>query len=166
MIRLSLVSIVVALVATGVASAHSEPSPDLMPARERADWIEGRLAHHRYVCENGSPRFRSTRWHCRATEWTARELRDARAAIPLTPGQTICAVFGRYCAQAIQVARCESGIRTWAENGQYLGIFQMGSSERRIYGHGSTVLEQARAAWRYFVRSGRDWSPWSCKPWG
>ena len=52
-----------------------------------------------------------------------------------------------------------------AQNGQYLGLFQMGSSERRLFGHGETALEQAQAAYRYFVRSGRDWSPWSCKPW-
>lgn len=40
----------------------------------------------------------------------------------------------------------------------------MGSSERRIYGHGDTFLDQAIAAHKYFVASGRDWSPWSCKP--
>ena len=37
------------------------------------------------------------------------------------------------------MSRCESGLRTDAQNGQYLGLFQMGSSERRIYGHGSTA---------------------------
>ena len=35
----------------------------------------------------------------------------------------------------------------------------------RLFGHGPTALAQAQAAYRYFVRSGRDWSPWSCKPW-
>ena len=30
---------------------------------------------------------------------------------------------------------------------------------------GESTHEQALAAHRYFVRSGRDWSPWSCKPW-
>ena len=75
-------------------------------------------------------------------------------------------VFGpRYGPQALRVARCESGYSTRAQNGQYLGIFQMGSSERRIYGHGASAYAQARAAHRYFVASGRDWSPWSCKPW-
>lgn len=79
----------------------------------------------------------------------------------------ICYVFGEYCQQALAVARCESGrsLSIHAKNGQYLGMFQMGSSERRIFGHGNTPLEQARAAHRYFVASGRDWSPWSCKPW-
>ena len=60
---------------------------------------------------------------------------------------------------------CESGYRTTAQNGQYRGLFQMGSSERQLFGHGVSALAQAQAAYRYFVRSGRDWSPWSCKPW-
>jgi hypothetical protein len=75
-------------------------------------------------------------------------------------------VFGtRYCGQALRVARCESHLRVTARNGQYLGLFQMGSSERRRFGHGATAYKQATAAHRYFVLSGRDWSPWSCKPW-
>lgn len=78
--------------------------------------------------------------------------------------RAICSTFGRYCSQALRVARCESGYNVYARNGQYLGLFQMGSNERRIFGHGSTPLAQARAAYRYFVASGKDWSPWSCQP--
>ena len=74
-------------------------------------------------------------------------------------------VFGSYGSQAVRVSYCESRLTTTAQNGQYLGLFQMGSSERRIYGHGPGPWAQARAAYRYFVDSGRDWSPWSCKPW-
>jgi len=66
--------------------------------------------------------------------------------------------------QAIRVAACESGFNTRAVNGQYLGIFQMGSTERATYGHGPSARKQARSAHRYFVASGRDWSPWACKP--
>jgi hypothetical protein len=79
----------------------------------------------------------------------------------------ICKVFGSYCSQAIEVSRCETGgtFSLWAENGQYLGLFQMGSSERRIYGHANHAWGQVRAAYRYFVASGKDWSPWTCKPW-
>jgi hypothetical protein len=51
-------------------------------------------------------------------------------------------VFGDYCGQALRVARCESGYRTTAQNGQYLGIFQMGSNERRLFGHGASALDQ------------------------
>lgn len=80
------------------------------------------------------------------------------------PVQAIRHVFGRYADQAIAVAWCESRHDRYASNGQYLGLFQMGSSERVTYGHGTTALEQARAAYRYFSRSGYDWSPWACKP--
>ena len=94
-----------------------------------------------------------------------RQVRMLAAVKNRTPREVICDVFGRYCDQALQVARCESNFRTTAQNGQYLGLFQMGSSERALFGHGASAEAQARAAWRYFVRSGRDWSPWSCKPW-
>lgn len=67
-------------------------------------------------------------------------------------------------AQARRVAYCESTYRTTAINGQYRGIFQMGKNERATFGHGSTAWAQARAAHRYYVVSGRDWSPWACKP--
>lgn len=30
--------------------------------------------------------------------------------------------------------------------------------------NGSTALAQVRAAYRYFLASGADWSPWECKP--
>ena len=81
-----------------------------------------------------------------------------------TPQQVICRVFGPYCGEALRVAQCESGFRTDAQNGQYLGLFQMGYEERRLFGHGPTAEEQARAAYRYFAASGRNWTPWSCKP--
>jgi hypothetical protein len=93
------------------------------------------------------------------------QVRRLAALREASPQEAICTVFGRYCGQALQVARCESGLTTTAQNGQYLGLFQMGSSERRLFGHGATAIEQVRAAHRYFVVSGRDWSPWSCKPW-
>ncbi len=93
------------------------------------------------------------------------ERRRLLTAFERSPEKAICQVFGSYCRQALQVARCESGVQTTAQNGEYLGLFQMGSTERRTFGHGESAIEQAQAAYRYFVRSGRDWSPWSCKPW-
>src|SRR5262245_2352340 len=79
--------------------------------------------------------------------------------------QVICLVFGSYCSQALQVAWCESRYQTWARNGQYLGLFQMGSTARAMFGHGPDVWSQARAAYRYFVYAGHSWSPWACRPW-
>ena len=87
------------------------------------------------------------------------------AANESSPYAAIVYWFGSAWPQALNVARCESGLSVYAQNGQYLGLFQMGTSERTLFGHGPSALAQARAAYRYFVRSGRDWSPWSCKPW-
>jgi hypothetical protein len=91
----------------------------------------------------------------------ARRLAAARAE---TPAETICRVFGSYCGEALRVARCESRLQTTAQNGEYLGLFQMSLAARRLFGHGDSADEQAHAALRYFVSSGRDWSPWSCRP--
>ena len=82
-----------------------------------------------------------------------------------TNEQIIRQVFGRYGDQAVRVAYCESRLSIWAHNGQYLGLFQMGYSERAHYGHSWDAWGQARAAYRYFVASGRNWGPWQCKPW-
>jgi hypothetical protein len=90
------------------------------------------------------------------------QAREAHHLASLPPRKAICAVFADDCRAAIAVAWCESHLQTTAQNGQYLGLFQMGSYERSLFGHGPTAHEQAIAAHRYFVRSGRDWSPWSC----
>jgi hypothetical protein len=91
--------------------------------------------------------------------------REAHRKANAPPKQAICDIFGRrYCTQALAVSWCESKHSTTARNGQYLGLFQMGWNERRLFGHGRTARKQASAAHRYFVVSGRDWSPWSCKP--
>jgi hypothetical protein len=89
--------------------------------------------------------------------------RDARRLEALPPRAAICRVFGSHCQDALAVAWCESRLQTTAENGQYLGLFQMGSQARSLFGHGASAHDQATAARRYFVRSGRDWSPWSCR---
>lgn len=75
---------------------------------------------------------------------------------------TIRVVFGAFGAAAVRIARCESGLSVGARNGQYLGLFQMGTSERLTYGHGNSARGQSEAAWRYFAATGRDWSPWAC----
>lgn len=91
----------------------------------------------------------------------AQRIRTLRLAPPKV---AICAVFKGYCAQAVDVARCESRLTTTAQNGEYLGLFQMGFTARQLFGHGPTALAQSVAAHKYFVSTGRDWSPWSCKP--
>jgi hypothetical protein len=63
---------------------------------------------------------------------------------------------------ALAVAWCESRFETWARNGQYWGIWQLGKHERAKYGYGPTALAQARGAVRLW--RARGWEPWSCRP--
>lgn len=141
----------------------------------------GKSAVSGYAAEDGEPERASgadywTHW---TREWRRRwrvehraNVRHARIvrrlrrelSVRLSPAEAVCAVFGSHCSQALRVAECESHLYPGARNGQYLGVFQMGESEREKYGHGPTVIEQARAAYRYFAASGFDWSPWECKP--
>jgi len=83
---------------------------------------------------------------------------------PSTNARIIRQVFGAYGSQAVSVAYCESRLHIYSRNGQYLGLFQMGSYARAKYGHSWNAWGQSRSAYRYFRDSGRDWSPWSCKP--
>lgn len=87
-----------------------------------------------------------------------------RAKTDVSPVVAIRLVFGAHAHEALRVSWCESRYDIGATNGQYLGLFQMGGFARSTYGHSYTALGQAQAAYRYFVASGRDWSPWQCKP--
>lgn len=86
-------------------------------------------------------------------------LRSLPSWHPTSVVGSIC-YFWHPCGFAIAVARCESGLSTGAANGQYLGLFQMGSYARSRYGHGADAFTQARDAHAYWLDSG--WSPWEC----
>jgi hypothetical protein len=169
------------------------PGRDTAPAMKRGDSLESRLQRklvatrkhrstvrffmqHRWLLSSSEHHASAQLALRRATRRPARVWRNVAAirrvlarrearSSNAPPKAAICDVFGRrYCRQALSVSWCESRHATTARNGPYLGLFQMGWSERQLYGHGSTARQQARAAHRYFVVSGRDWSPWSCKP--
>lgn len=189
----ALVTGLAALILAAPAGAHilERPAGVSNDLDTRAAWQARIVKHDRQVLrffQNHRSLFsdvrfsasalREHRFHAAQLAWTLRELRETRAAIATrerreaarriytaSPVQAIQRVFGDYAGQALAVASCESGLSTWAQNGQYLGLFQMGSNERATYGHGSTAYDQTLAAYRYFAASGRDWSPWSCKPW-
>lgn len=72
-----------------------------------------------------------------------------------------CGHHYTYCGDgnwAWKVSDCESGHRTDAVNGEHEGLFQMGSGERRRFGHGPGPWVQARSARKYYLISGT--SPW------
>jgi len=64
--------------------------------------------------------------------------------------------------EAFDLIWCESRYDVDAENGQYLGLFQMGDWARARYGHGSTARAQARSAHRLWLDFGWSRSQWSC----
>lgn len=75
----------------------------------------------------------------------------------------ICKKFrGEYCLAALNIVYCESGFNVKASNGQYLGMFQMGSNERARFGHANNAWVQTNAAYKYFRLS--HWTPWECRP--
>ena len=134
--------------------------PATAQSQSNAD-LGAQLTHHLSTMKRATAAKRVLVQHAKHRA-QVRRLAVVRAS---TPQNVICRVFGDHCHEALAVSRCESGWRTDAQNGQYLGLFQMGSNERAIYGHGPSAVEQAVAAHRYFVASGSDWGPWSCKPW-
>lgn len=88
---------------------------------------------------------------------------STRAPINLNAASTedlIREVFKEEGDKAIQVARCESELKTDARRGQFLGLFQMGANERARYGHGQDAPAQIEAAYQLFMA--RGWQPWTC----
>jgi len=157
-----LIAYIVSMIVALPAAAHwiRPPKPiDRMTLGARERWLEHVRAHYAYVARYGNGRPR--RSHRHALGWVRRELARVEAARleTLGPAAAICAVF-RPCAQALAVARCESELDTGAQNGQYLGLFQMGEYARSRYGHSATAIGQARAAHAYYLDAG--WSPWAC----
>lgn len=146
-----------AAAATAAVTLAPGPAPSSAPGHRR-EYGRGQIRFDGHGPE----------WWARAFRREHRRLVDIRARLhrsrDTSPVEAIRIVFGPYAGQAVAVAGCESRLSPYASNGQYQGLFQMGSSERARYGHGSTPLEQARAAYVYFWTSGRDWSPWTCKP--
>jgi len=184
---------VCALILAAPAAAHvlDHPAPAHAGLEKRAAYqrevirhdrlVIAFFEHHRWMLARYNPyrpaATRDLRFHRAQLARTSRALGESlrrlaavhqrRLALRLehaSPAEAIRTAFGPYWHEALAVARCESGLSVGAQNGQYLGLFQMGTSERTIYGHGDSAWEQARAASRYFMASGRDWSPWSCKP--
>lgn len=118
-----------------------------------------------YAAER-SPSLAFRKWTLRL--WRDRAEYECHLARQLSdPVRAIYAVFGKYGAQAVEVARCETGgtFSIYADNGQYLGLFQVSAHWRRVVpGFAYTPLAQARHAYRVFRLTGSNWSHWTCKP--
>ena len=82
---------------------------------------------------------------------------------------------------ATNVSYCETAGTFLADPGDdpgnpYMGLFELGPSERQTYGRGiyaspdydtakySGVVDMVWSAHNLFIGEGRGWSPWVCKP--
>ena len=163
--RVALVSALVVAILVPTAAAHLPyrpgcPNLQCILAAQKAN-----LAHAKHVAKHGKGKHQH--WSKKAVKWLSREIGETRHKIHNQMGvrEAISHVFGSYASQALSVAWCESRYSTTAQNGQYLGLFQMGDYARSLYGHGDTAYAQAKAAYGYFRDSGYGWGPWECKPW-
>ena len=163
-------------------AAHTDTA-EAVALRSGIRWARGRTWHWQTVAGvTHSPTIRGAQSPSHSVgylrwiegRWNRRRLRAYKAAHRSRPTYRtlaasggsvqaiICNVFGPVCSEALAVARCESGFSIHAVNGQYLGLFQMGSSERARFatiGY-STAYQQTVAAHNYFVVAG--WGPWAC----
>lgn len=81
---------------------------------------------------------------------------------PASAQRIIKYVFKGNGSFALTISYRESRYTVGAANGQYLGLFQMGTGERATYatiGY-STAYEQTVAAHNLFLA--RGWEPWTC----
>lgn len=166
-IALTAVMAIVMFGGTSTAQAHLVTKPKGETLKHHLASQTENLAHAKYVCRRGKGDHK--RWSCKAVAWLTKERKETQRAIapPIptgSPQSIICHVFGSACQAALTVARCEGGFNPFARNGQYLGTFQMGEYARSRFGHGWTIYEQAKAAYRYYLEAG--WSPWQCSPHG
>jgi hypothetical protein len=188
--KLSIVAGVVAFLFAGntqIAQAHFLPHKKHMTLLEKVDYFQRSIDHdqaalvwiikykkllHRQTAISHREKYptydREAKFHKQALRWhtSLHYQYQQKLFRSFTVKQAICYVFGPYCSQALSVAYCETGgtFSVYAQNGQYLGLFQMGDYARSTYGHSTNAYWQARFAYNYFVDAGRDWSPWECKP--
>jgi hypothetical protein len=97
-----------------------------------------------------------------AHDWRHAHRRPAPDAV--IPAITLAARrYGLSASGMIRVAECESQLSRTATNGQYLGLFQLGSFARARYLDGSwtDAWANATAAARYARDSG-GFGPWTC----
>jgi Lysozyme like domain len=93
---------------------------------------------------------------------------DARGSNYARARAAVCDVFGKHCAAALRVVRCETGgtFSPWATGSAgERGIFQIHPvhfgwlDERRLW----IPRYNARIAFR-LSHGGHDWSAWTCRP--
>lgn len=70
------------------------------------------------------------------------------------------------CQQALNVARCESGLQSGAYNAGNYGLFQISYVHaRRVGGNLAALFDPAvNIAVAYDIYAEQGWRPWACRP--
>lgn len=142
----------VVIVAVVIASARAEPRP-VSPEHVKCATVQAcrdRIAHLE----------RAVAWqrHERLRRWAP----SVRHAIGLA-----AVTFGVSERAMMAVAYCESRLNPGATNGQYLGLYQLGSTHRADalivrFGWRDPYAQALHTA-RVVARAG-SWRPWECQP--
>lgn len=151
-IVVSLAAVTAAAAAVSSAAAHHVPEPRGLSLEQRIRWLEHRVAHHRYVCRNGNPSFRSTREHCRALRWRERQLSAAeREVVPVGEAE-IRAYLVRRVGQPS--ADCLATIIDWETAGTWDPTIDFGGGHGNV--HEAYGLPQANPGTK-MASAGPDW---------
>lgn len=80
----------------------------------------------------------------------------------------ICTAWGDECGPAVAVARCESGLRPEARNGNHAGLFQVnvrihaGRIARMGYTTAQMFEAEPNIAVAHALWAEQGWRPWTC----
>jgi hypothetical protein len=144
-------------------ASHAVSAPHRAHPAPLSTKVVNRLARKARALHRAHPHVRAYTFFqrlCRA--WRKAHVRPAPAAV--VPSVRIVARrYGFDPEGMLRVARCESNLERTATNGQYLGLFQLGSFARSRYlqGRWTDSYANALAAARY-AREAGGWGPWSC----
>lgn len=179
------VLLLLALVACGSAPTHVAAT-DKAQAKQRAaqQVVEAEafsLDAQRAIDQAAAAVAEAERVIAEQRSTTTRPQRASRARSAPTPRVTaapapvgniqeaICNAFGRACAWALRVAKCESGFNPRATNGQFRGLFQIGvkyhaaRTQRMGYTLDQLWEPGPNIAVALAIYHEQGGSPWQCK---
>lgn len=162
---------------------HSWAHPKKLTRKEKVQVLKTIAAHDRWYKRHPGVPWR--RHHMRELAHAKAKLhklriknRDLGCVEGVCVANIIRRIFGSQGSNAVAIAGCESGLiaKRYVDGlsvtGQYVGVFQLGTSERRTWGRwpysssdASTALtasawEQVMAGKRLYDDMG--WQPWEC----
>jgi hypothetical protein len=144
-------------------ASHSLSAPRRVHHAPLPEHVVLRLARKARALHRTHPHVRAYTFFRRLCHaWRKAHVRPAPAAV--VPSVRIVARrYGFDPEGMLRVARCESNLRRTATNGQYLGLFQLGSFARARYLHGAWTDSYANAmAAAHYARDAGGWGPWTC----